>query len=296
MKAPVACAAGAFVFGDSGICDIGTWARGYGRIARLEYSFKVSGYMDSEAVAEQFVRARLDAEALLDFPGTIPSTLNTAYAYQDRAIALWPDNVAGWKVGRIGPPWLERVGEDRLVGPIFRRGMRLAPPDALIDFPVFKGGFAAIEAEFVFRLGADAEPDKTQWSADEAAQLVSGLHVGVEIAGSPLAAINELGPTVMVSDFGNNAGLLLGPAISGWRRRSFESLTCETFVDERSVGRGGALSLRGLPLKSGYVVSTGAATGIHDIRIGQTARVKFDGVAELLCRAVPAARSARSVL
>ena len=86
--------------------------------------------MDSEAVAEDFVRARLGAEALFDFPGTVPTTLNTAYAYQDRAIALWPDNVAGWKVGRIGAPWLERVGEDRLVGPIFRRGIRLAPPDA----------------------------------------------------------------------------------------------------------------------------------------------------------------------
>ena len=326
----MAFAAGAFVFGakgmetgplatvlsptrDNGLCDIQTESRGYGRIARLEVPFKVSGHMDSEAVAEQFVRARLDAEALLDFPGTIPSTLNTAYAYQDRAIALWPDNVAGWKVGRIGAPWLERVGEDRLVGPIFRRGMRLAPPDALIDFPVFKGGFAAIEAEFVFRLGADAEPDKTHWTPDEASQLISGLHVGIETAGSPLAAINELGPTVMVSDFGNNAGLLLGPAIPGWRRRSFDSLTCETFVDERSVGRGGALSLpggplaavafalgrcarRGLPMKAGYVIATGAATGIHDIRIGQTARVRFDGVAELLCRAVPAARSSRPSL
>ena len=75
----------------------------------------------NDAIAEQFVRARLDATALPDFPGSIPATLNTAYAYQDRAIALWPDFVAGWKVGRIGEPWLERLGEDRLVGPIFRR-------------------------------------------------------------------------------------------------------------------------------------------------------------------------------
>jgi 2-keto-4-pentenoate hydratase len=267
--------------------------------------------MDSEAIAESFVRARLDAEALLDFPGAIPATLNAAYAYQDRAIALWPDNVAGWKVGRIGPPWLERVGEDRLVGPIFRRGLRLAPPEALIDFPVIKDGFAAIEAELVFRLGADADPDKTHWTPEDAARLVSGLHVGIETAGSPLAAINELGPTVVVSDFGNNAGLLLGPAISGWRNRALESLTCEAFIDERSVGRGGALSLpggplaaaafalgrcarRGLPMKAGYVISTGATTGIHDIRIGQSGRVRFDGIAELLCRAVPAARAARN--
>jgi 2-keto-4-pentenoate hydratase len=41
-------------------------------------------------------------------------------------------------------------------------------------------------------------------------------------------------------------------------------------------------------LKAGYVISTGAATGIHDIRIGQSARVHFAGVGELTCRAVPA--------
>jgi len=289
----------------------------------VPFSFKVIGYafflnllrpmirLDSEAIAEDFVRARLGAQSLLDFPGTIPATLNTAYAYQDRAIALWPDNLAGWKVGRIGPPWLERVGEDRLVGPIFRRGIRLAPPGALVEFPVFEGGYAAVEAEFVVRLAADADPDKIHWSVAEATQLISGLHVGIEAAGSPLAAINDLGPTVVVSDFGNNAGLLLGPAIPDWRNRRLESLTCETFIDEERVGRGGAASLpgglleavafalgrcarRGLPMKAGYVISTGAATGIHEISIGQSARVKFDGVAQLLCRAVPAVKGARS--
>jgi 2-keto-4-pentenoate hydratase len=267
--------------------------------------------MDMEAVAEDFVRARLNAEALLDFPGTIPTTLNTAYAYQDRAIALWPDNVAGWKVGRIGPPWLEQVGEDRLAGPIFRRGIRLAPPEAVIEFPVFKGGFAAIEAEFVFRLGADADPDKTAWTVQEAAQLISTVHVGIETAGSPLAAINELGPAVVVSDFGNNTGLLLGPAVADWRRRPPEALTCETFIESVPVGRGGAASQpggplaavafalgrcarRGLPMKSGYVIAAGATTGSHDIRAGQSARVRFDGIGEILCRAVPAAKAART--
>ena len=265
--------------------------------------------MDSEAIAERFVRARLDAEALADFPGTLPATLNSAYAYQDRAITLWPDYLAGWKVGGIGPPWLHRVGEDRLVGPIFRRSIRLAPPDAVIDFPVFRGGFAAIEAGFVFRLGADA-PDRDPWTADEAAQLVTGLHVCIEIAGSPLAAINELGPTAVVSDFGNHAALLLGPAISDWRSHGCESLTCETFIDGRSVGRGGVRSMpggplaalafalgrcarRGLPMKAGYVVATGALTGSHAIRIGQGAHVRFDGVADLLCCALPAARAGR---
>jgi 2-keto-4-pentenoate hydratase len=262
----------------------------------------------NDAIAEQFVRARLDAAALPDFPGSIPATLNSAYAYQDRAIALWPDFVAGWKVGRIGAPWLERLGEDRLVGPIFRRGIRLAPLEQLVEFPVFEGGFAAVEAEFVFRLGADAPSDKVQWTRDEAARIATALHIGIETAGSPLATINELGAAVVVSDFGNNAGLLLGPAIPEWRTRPFEALKTETFVEGVSVGHGGALSLpggplaalafalsrcarRGLPMKSGYVISTGATTGVHDIRIGQEARVVFAGCGELLCKAVPAQKA-----
>src|SRR6185437_9486046 len=268
--------------------------------------------MDSEVIAERFVRARLDAEALPAFPGTLPTTLNSAYAYQDRAIALWPDHLVGWKVGGIGQTWLRRVGEDRLVGPIFRRGMRLAPPDALIDVPVFRGGFAAIEAGFVCRLGADAHSDRAQWTPEEAARLVTGLHVGVEIAGSPLAAINELGPTAVVSDFGSHGGLLLGPAISGWHACASDSLTCETFIDGRSVGQGAVRSMRagllaalafalgrcarrGLPMKAGYLVASGAVTGSHAIRIGQSACVRFGGVAEISCRALPAMRHGGSV-
>jgi 2-keto-4-pentenoate hydratase len=168
-----------------------------------------------------------------------------------------------------------------------------------------------VEAEFIFRLAADAPPDKTAWTPEEASRVVSALHVGIETAGSPLAVINELGPTVVVSDFGNNAGLLLGPPVSEWRSQSFESFTCETFIEGRSVGQGSALSLpggpfaalafalgrcarRGLPMKAGYVISTGATTGIHDIRAGQSARVMFDGVGELLCRATPARKGNRN--
>ena len=268
-------------------------------------------------IARRFVRARLMATSLPDFPGTVPGTLEVAYACQDAAIAQWPDEVQGWKVGRILEPWLSRVGEERLVGPIFSREVRPAADreparpaldaaaHAVVPFPVFEGGFAAVEAEFIVRLGADGEPGRREWTAADAALLVSAMHVGVETAGSPLATINELGPTVVVSDFGNNAGLIVGPPIPNWRRFSPEQLTSETFVEDRRVGSGSAASVpggplaslayalgrcarRGLPLKAGQLVSTGATTGIHHIRIGQSARVVFRGVGEILCRAVRA--------
>lgn len=258
-----------------------------------------------ETIAARFVQARLAGRALPGFPGTPPADLAAAYACQDTAIALWPDTLAGWKVGYIAPDRRDASGEDRLVGPIFTHAVWPQAVGDSTDVPVFVGGFAAVEAEYVFRLAADAPAGKTMWTAGEALALVAALHIGIETAGSPLATINVLGPAVVVSDFGNNAGLVLGPEIADWRRHDEAGLVCETFVDEISVGRGGAASVpgglgaalafalgrcarRGLPLRAGMLVTTGAATGIHDILAGQSARIHFGAAGDLRCHAVPA--------
>jgi 2-keto-4-pentenoate hydratase len=256
------------------------------------------------AIARAFVAARTKATALPDYPGQIPDGMDAAYAIQDEAIDLWDDRIAGWKIGRIPDAWLERLNAPRLAGPIFRRAVWTAVEGEVMDFPVFEGGFAAVEAEFILKLAKDAPADRTDWTAGDAADLVETLIVGVEPAGSPLATINVLGPPVVASDFGNNAGLILGHEVPDWRDRLMD-LTCETFIEGESVGKGGASIIpggplealafllglnarRGRPLKAGDLISTGAATGIHDIVAGQSSRVVFNGVGEILCRAVPA--------
>jgi 2-keto-4-pentenoate hydratase len=257
------------------------------------------------AVAERFVAARLAAQALSGFPGVIPADLAAAYACQEAAIAAWPDTIAGWKIGRIMPDLASHLGAERLAGPVFGKAVWPAAPGHEVIFPVFEGGFAAIEAEFVIELGRDVPPEDRAWTREELLGLVRELRAGVETAGSPLATINELGPTVVVSDFGNNAGLILGPPIRDWRNRDFEDMTCETFIDTERVGRGGAgalpggpigalgfllglLGRRGRTLAEGSLISTGATTGIHSIRTGQRGRVVFDGQIDIACRGVPA--------
>lgn len=258
---------------------------------------------DSESweIARRLVRARLQASALPDYPGALPPSLDAGYASQDAAIAMWPTRVAGWKVGKIPDAWLARMGEERLVGPIFEDAVQRVLPGEAAGFAVIAGGFAAVEAEFVFRLGVDAPVGKTAWTDDEALALIDTLLVGAELAGSPLPRINDLGPAVVVSDFGNNAGLILGPPVPEWRRMLGtleQDLRCETAIDGVIVGSGRASDIagglvaalrfalarcarRGMPLRAGQLVSTGAATGIHDIRAGQQARVTFDGIGEI---------------
>ena len=259
---------------------------------------------EANGIAETFVSARQRGACLPGFPGNIPANLAAAYAVQDRAIARWPDQVIGWKVGYIAPERRDVSGDERLLGPIFARQLQRTPMDAA--FPVFTGGFGAIEAEYVLRLDADAPSERLEWTPVDTASIAATLFIGVEIASSPLAAINQLGPRVVVSDFGNNNGLVLGAEIPGWRMLPEDSLLAETFVDGISVGKGGACTLpggllaafafalsrsakRGRPLKAGDLIATGNATGIHEILPGQTGRVCFGVQGEILGVAVPAA-------
>ncbi|MFC6184278.1 2-keto-4-pentenoate hydratase [Pseudoxanthomonas japonensis] len=257
------------------------------------------------AIADGFVGARRQGRALPGFPGDIPDDLVTAYRVQDMAIARWPDRVVGWKVGFIAPERRDVSGDERLLGPIFARQLQMTTGSQSV-FEVFGGGFGAVEAEYVLRVDEDVPGDKTEWTPEEAAAVLSTLFVGMEVASSPLATINQLGPRVVVSDFGNNNGLVMGAEIPAWTERSDASLTCTTWIDGRQVGQGGATTLpgglraafafalarsarRGRPLKAGDLIATGNATGIHDILPGQQARIDFDGHGSIECLATAAA-------
>ncbi|HNV79403.1 MAG TPA: 2-keto-4-pentenoate hydratase [Thermomonas sp.] len=257
------------------------------------------------AIVGAFLQARRDGASLAEFPGEIPHDLVAAYEVQDLAISQWPDQVVGWKVGYIAPDRRDASGDERLLGPIFARQFWTAT-GGIAPIPVFAGGFAAIEAEYVLRLDADAPADQLEWTADEAAALPATLFLGLEVASSPLATINVLGPRVVVSDFGNNNGLLLGAEVPDWTARDEDGLVAETFIEGTSVGTGGACRLpgglrgafafalarsarRGRPLRRGEWVATGNATGIHDIEVGQHGKVVFAGLGALEVVATAAA-------
>ena len=259
-----------------------------------------------DAIARQFVEARRAGRSLADFPGEIPADLVTAYQVQDLAIARWDDVVVGWKVGYIATERRDVSGDERLLGPVFSRNLWNAT-GGIVDIPVFSaaGGFAAVEAEYVLELLADAPADKLDWTPEEAAALPARLFTGVEVASSPLATINVLGPRVVVSDFGNNNGLVLGTEILDWTRLDEARMHARTEIGGEVVGVGGARLLpgglraayafalsrsakRGRPLRKGELIATGNATGIHDISVGQEAVIRFEGHGEIHCKAVPA--------
>jgi 2-keto-4-pentenoate hydratase len=245
------------------------------------------------AISRSFVEARRAAQSLSGYPGgKVPSTLDEAYTVQEASIDAWGDRVAGWKIGLIPPPLRAQFGAERLAGPIFAGRVQQYRSGQTAKAAFIEGGFGAIEAEFVLRLGADV-PDDAQVASDEGlARYVAAMHVGIELAGSPLAAINALGPTCVISDFGNNTGLIVGPEIPGWANRPLESIGVRTTIDGALAGEGSAAKIpegplaalrfliencrqRKRPLRAGMFVSTGACTGIHEVKAGARATVDY---------------------
>ncbi|MCE1238148.1 MAG: hypothetical protein LWW93_17500 [Hyphomicrobiales bacterium] len=250
-----------------------------------------------EAIARAFVEARAAAQPLDRFPGELPKTPAEAVRVQERALALGDRRIAGWKVAMVRADLRAPLGVERLAGPIFSDAVHDLPAGGVARVRVYDRGFAALEAEFVARFARDLEPGPNGFDDATILAALEGIHAGAEVASSPLAILNDLGPTAVICDHGNNAGVVVGPVLPGWRDPAgFAATPSRMFVDGAIAGDGGAASVPGGPLASlrwlaghleergrrlcaGDVVATGMTTGIHLVRPGSTGRIVFGEVA-----------------
>lgn len=238
---------------------------------------KANDGASTAAISEALMQARRDMSVLPKFPAALPQTLEGAYAVQARSIAHWDDEVTGWKVGGVPAIYLDRFTDKRLIGPIFSKNTVYSDEGATTVMPVFDG-FAAVEGEWVFCLGETPDQDR--------------LHMGVEIASSPLQNINDMGPAAVICDFGNNRGLIVGPEIPNWRSLSPETFEMKTEINGEIVGTktissfpGDALDAlefwrakaktNGLSADAGTYISSGAITGVHETKAGAHSTVDF---------------------
>jgi 2-keto-4-pentenoate hydratase len=260
------------------------------------------------SIVAPLVRARADAAGIPIFPEPFPESLSEAYDIQRCATLDWPDTVVGWKVGRISAD--AGLGEDRFVGPIFRATVIAASDGDASPFPVFPGGFAAVEAELIAVLSRDIEASPRNWTAQEAEQLIASLHIGVEVAGTPVADVPLRGPLASVAAFGNNAGLIVGPQVTDGLSSAL-TVPCTTMIDGVEVGQGTASHIPGGPstalafaitrlghlgvdLPAGTMFATGAITGVHQILLGQTAVADFGDLGSIPLTTVRAQPTIRS--
>lgn len=245
--------------------------------------------------------ARIGGRALSVFPGTVPATLAEAYSIQDEGIAALDLVPAAWKVGTIAPGLQPALSAARLVGPAVT--LSHAAAGTTTEVRVIRGGFAAIEAEIALQIGTDLPNRDRPYVRDELASAVSAARWAVEVAGSSLETILELGPLAVVADLGNNAAVVLGAPIPDWSRRALSKLAASVSIDGNPRGTGSAanvpdgllaalaflvanLATRGRWLRRGDWVSTGAMTGVHPIAPGSVSTVEFGGATSIAIRIV----------
>lgn len=247
---------------------------------------------ETDEIARGFVAARRATTILPRFPGRLPETLEDAYRVQERVIALDGRRIVGWKIAMIHPDLRARLGAERICGPIFEGARQDLPRGGTARVAVIAGGFAALEAEFAALFSTDLPAGPDGFAEARIAAAVGSLHAGVEVASSPLAALNEIGPLAVVCDQGNNAGAVVGPALPGWPTAELARLTSEMQIGGKTVGRGSAASVPGGPLgalrflaeqlagrgrhlAAGEIVLTGMTTGIHQVVPGMNGRIVF---------------------
>lgn len=256
---------------------------------------------DHGKIARAFVDARRDDTVLHAYPGAMPASLADAYRIQDRAIASDGRSIGGWKLGRIRSPEASQFGAERLAGPIFSNSIVIPENSDPVAVQVLSG-FAAVEAEVLLRVSSTPPANL---STEDAPKFVDEVRLGIEIASSPFLGINQNGPAVTVSDFGNNFGLVVGPPIPDAMAPGALHQIAVLTIDNVTAGTGlvvdmldgpfGSLAFlarllaeRGRRLEPGQWISSGAITGVHPVRHGQHVRATFGSGLAIECTTVPA--------
>ncbi len=248
-------------------------------------------------IARELVRARQHDLVITTYPGTYPQDFKTAYAIQDQAIAFDGRQIDGWKLGRVPDDLVDRFAAERLVGPIFSGSIVDGDKSGVAEVSVLRG-FAAAEAELLLRIG---KPIPCDVELADVPNFIDEVRFGIEIASSPFTGINQHGPAVTASDFGNNYGLVLGPRVPNWRGGGLLAAPVKLAIDGCVVGEGRAETMldgpfgsvaflaralhdRGLQPAPGQWISTGAITGVHPVQPGQSVEASFGNDLVVRCK------------
>ena len=262
--------------------------------------------LDFTAISNALVSARKSCTLLNAYPGKLPETLEQAYAIQTISISAWPADVIGFKAGGVPEHFRAQFPSLWQYGPIFSDQSYTVESGEKIEVTVFEGGFGAYEAELVFAVEGLDKIDGQVETIQDALSYVKTVYLGAEIASSPNPEVNNLGPGSIISDFGNNAGVVIGPEAPLSLLDNLSSMEVTLHIDGKEIGRAtpnpgengplGALrqtlnhlvSRRGeLDLPERILISSGAITGVHQSRTGTVAKLKFGELVEYELAMVP---------
>ncbi len=214
-----------------------------------------------------------------------PGSLAEGYEIQSAFVDLWPDTLAGWKIGATSHVTMERFGvNEPIYGPFFASDIYASPATPAAG----RLQQMAIESEFAYRLGADLPARATPYNREEILDAIDALIPCFEIVGPRFVKVPFDDVASAVADCVMNAAMILGEPITDWRNIDAARHPVKLSIDGMVTGEGNGsdclgdprnvldwivekLRARGIGLKKGEILSTGTCTGIVPFRPGQKA-------------------------
>lgn len=247
----------------------------------------------ADLLAETF-RARGTMDALPE--GCAPANAAEAVQVQTAMLERLGLVASGYKAGFTNPPMLEKAGPDGPMAGVMFRDFTIASGGSLKRADVGPG--ALIEAEVSFRMGADLPAREGRYSQDEVMAAVDSAIIGIEVAVPRLN--NPLGqPMVhLAADNGAAMAFVAGPDIPDWQSCDLRLLDIELLFDGLKVSEGLPLaarcdekwalvwtvnhfSARGIGIRTGDLITTGAAAAPTVLGVASKVVARYDGVGEV---------------
>ena len=252
---------------------------------------------DTAQAADLLARNRVEGGRLPPLPDACrPAGEDAAYAVQfalrEALIQGGGGNLAGYKIGATS-----RVMQDYLDihnpcgGGVLAGGVHASPAEVRYDGYVHPG----VECEIAVRLAADLQAEAAPFSRDRVAEAVGACMAAIEIVDDRYVDWRSLDTPTLIADDFFQAGIVLGPAVTDWRRHDLAALAGTLAINGQERGRGvggdvlghpftaltwlaNQLAAYGIGLRRGHVVLTGSVVATQWVARGDRVRVDVEGL------------------
>ncbi len=218
-----------------------------------------------------------------------PRTEEQAYLVQ-RGVMAELGGIGGWKVGSPNPtgPFT--------CAPLPAAGVQASPGHVSTEHCTDGG----VEAEIAVRLARDLPPRDAPYGPEEVLDAVASAHPAIEVLQSRYVDPDRVDPLSALADSLAHFGLVVGPAVAGWRSINLDAEQVALQVNGQEMKRrtanpaGDMLRLLGWlanhgahwagGLRAGQYVTTGSWTGKDFVPPGAEVRIVFDHAGDAALR------------
>src|SRR6058998_4174553 len=177
--------------------------------------------------------------------------LDDAYRIQDALHRLMAGagrgEIAGWKIALTSKAMQQLTGVDQpAAGAIFSKVVQVSP--ARVDLAAYH--HLGVEFEVAVRVGDDLPASGGPWTRASVADRVAACLPAFELVEDGDADYKTLDAFTLVAQNTWNGGVVLGPALTEWRRVDLEHAVTRCWVNDQLGGQGKTGDAMGHPLEA----------------------------------------------